>query len=57
MHADLEDSVGYLAQEVAVMGARNDRALKRLDGFLQHLLAWDVQVVGGLCTPAARKNE
>ena len=35
-------------EEVAVMRYDDDRAVKRLDGLLQHIFAGHVQVVGGL---------
>ena len=47
-HADRNHSGRNLAKEVSVMRDRNDAALKVGTGILQHLLAGDVQVVGGL---------
>ena len=41
------DSCGYFAQEVSVVGDSNDSTLKLHEGFFQHLLGGDVQVVGG----------
>ena len=37
-----------LLEEVSVMGDCNHSALECTDRFLEHLLGWDVQVVGWL---------
>eukprot|EP00983_Pelagomonas_calceolata_P106541 1159241-Pelagomonas_calceolata.AAC.7 len=44
-----QDARSDLAQEVPIVGHRNDGALKSLDRLLQHFFAGDVQVVGRLC--------